>query len=187
MAFRFVGYAIVSADGMLAAADGVMPPSLKIEGDQRFFEAGLDDADLVVHGRNSYENQPRSAARKRLILTRSVTRPVPDTDNPMATLWNPQHASFEEASAVAGVRDGKVTPIGGTAVFSMFLDRYDAFCLSQVPHVRLPGGVPVFDGVPQRSPQDVLRAHGLTPGDSRVLDQGHEVTVVEWIRVSYRS
>ena len=34
--FRFVGYAIVSADGMLATADRVMPKSLKVPGDQTF-------------------------------------------------------------------------------------------------------------------------------------------------------
>lgn len=180
--FRFVGYAIVSGDGMLAAADGVMPSSLKFAGDQRFFEAGLDDADLIVHGRNSHENQPRSAERRRLILTRAVVQPVQSPDDPRATLWNPAHATFEDAAAAAGVDQGKVAPIGGTDVFSMFLDRYDAFWLSQAPHVRLPGGVPVFHGVPHQSPQEILRVHGLKPGDPIVLDAKHDVTVVGWTR-----
>ena len=178
--FRFVGYAIVSADGMLAAADRVMPESLKIPGDQRFFEAGLDESDLVVHGRNSYENQPRSLERNRLIVTRAVTKPVRDPANPKAVLWNPARALFEEAAAAAGVRSGKVTPIGGTDVFDMFLPRYHTFFLSQAPHVRLPGGVPVFHGVPERSPDAILRAHGLQPAQRRVLDAAHDVIVVEW-------
>src|SRR5437762_3151758 len=136
--FRFVGYAIVSADGMLAAADRMVPQSLKIPGDQKFFEAGLDDADLIVHGRNSHEDQPRSPERKRLIVTRQVTKPVRDRDNAKAVLWNPAHAAFEAAAGIAGVRAGKVTPIGGTDIFDMFLDRYDTFFLSQAPHVQLP-------------------------------------------------
>lgn len=180
--FRFVGYAIVSADGMLATADRVMPPSLKIPGDQKFFEAGLDDADLIVHGRNSYEDQPRSPLRKRIFLTRAVTAPVRDRDNPNAVLWNPAHASFEEAAAIAGVAAGKVAPIGGTSVFDMFLDRYDTFFLSQAPHVRLPGGVPVFSGVPERSPEEILAAHGLKAAARRVIDAAHDATVTEWTR-----
>ena len=38
---RIKGYVIVSADGMLANADRVMPDALKFKGDQEFFNAGL--------------------------------------------------------------------------------------------------------------------------------------------------
>ena len=48
---RIEGFVIVSADGMLANADGVMPDELKFEGDKRFFNAALDSAELIVHGR----------------------------------------------------------------------------------------------------------------------------------------
>ena len=180
--FRFVGYAIVSADGMLATADRVMPQSLKIPGDQKFFEAGLDATDLIVHGRNSYEDQPRSPERRRLFLTHSITAPVHDRENPKAVLWNPAHASFEEAAKVAGVHGGTVAAIGGTSVFDMFLDRYETFFLSQAPHVRLPGGVPVFSGIPERSPEEILAAHGLKPAARRVIDAAHDATVTEWTR-----
>ena len=64
-ALRIDGYVIVSADGMLANADHVMPDELKFEGDKQFFTAALDRADLIVHGRNSYEDQPNSPRRKR--------------------------------------------------------------------------------------------------------------------------
>ncbi len=60
---RIEGYVIVSADGMLADANGVMPASLKFEADQRCFESALDAADLIVHGRHSFEDQPRSPQR----------------------------------------------------------------------------------------------------------------------------
>jgi hypothetical protein len=45
----------------------------------------------------------------------------------------------------------------------MFVDRYHTFWLSQAAHVRLPGGEPCFPGVPERSPQQILAAHGLQP------------------------
>ena len=56
-ALRIDGYVIVSADGMLANADRVMPKELKFEGDKRFFTDALDHADVIVHGRNSAEDQ----------------------------------------------------------------------------------------------------------------------------------
>ena len=71
---RIEGYAIVSAEGMLANAAGIMPDQLKFEADRRFFERGLDGADVVVHGRHSHEQQPRSYLRRRLILTRQNPR-----------------------------------------------------------------------------------------------------------------
>src|SRR5688572_33061628 len=98
------GYVIVSADGMLADASHVMPSELKFEGDKRFFTAALDSADLIVHGRNSYEDQPNSPKRKRIILTRSIDALAADPSNPNAILWNPAGASFEAACERAGVR-----------------------------------------------------------------------------------
>ena len=64
------GYAIVSADGMIADRNGHMPAGLKHESDARFFRAGLDGAALVVHGRHSHEQQgPISDRRPRLVVT----------------------------------------------------------------------------------------------------------------------
>ena len=42
--FRIEGYAIASADGMIADATGFMPDSLKFEADQRFYLEALDRA-----------------------------------------------------------------------------------------------------------------------------------------------
>ena len=180
--YRFVGYAIVSADGMLATAPNAMPQSLKIPGDQKFFEAGLDAVDLIVHGRNSYEDQPRSPLRKRVFATHYVTSPVRDPDHPNAVLWNPAYAPIEDAAALAGVASGTVAAIGGTSIFDMFLDRYDTFFLSQAPHVKLPCGIPVFSGIPARTPEEILAAHGLQANARRVIDSAHEATVTEWTR-----
>jgi dihydrofolate reductase len=179
---RIEGYVIVSADGMLANADRVMPQGLKFDGDKQFFNAALDRAGLIVHGRNSYEDQPNSPKRKRVILTTSVPSLAADLSNPKATLWNPAGASFEAACERAGVRSGEIAIIGGPYVFGMFLDRYDTFWLSQAPHVRIPDGEPCLPGVPERSPQDILAAHGLKAGEAQMLDAAHEVSVTPWRR-----
>jgi dihydrofolate reductase len=181
-AHRIEGFVIVSADGMLANADRVMPDELKFEGDKKFFTAALDRADLIVHGRHSGEGQPTSPRRKRIILTRSVASLATDPSNPKASLWNPSGASFEAACDFAGARSGTVAVIGGPSVFGMFMERYDTFWLSLAPKVRLPGGEPCFPGVPQRSPQQILAAHGLKAGEARVLDPKDDVSVTPWRR-----
>jgi len=180
---RIEGYVIVSADGRLANADNQMPDELKFEGDKKFFNAALDAADLIVHGRNSYEDQPNSPRRKRIILTRTIAAVAPDPSNPKATLWNPAGASFEAATANAGIGAGTVAIIGGPAVFGMFMDRYDAFWLSLAPRVRLPDGEPCFPGVPIRSPQEILALHGLNPGAAQMLDPADDVSVTPWRRI----
>jgi dihydrofolate reductase len=179
---RIEGFVIVSADGMLANADGVMPDELKFEGDKRFFNAALDSAALVVHGRHSGEDQPNSPGRKRIIVTRGIAALAPDPSNPKATLWNPSGASFEAACASAGVDSGIVAIIGGPNVFGLFMNRYDTFWLSQAPRVHLPGGEACFPGVPERSPQQVLAAHGLKPGEAQMLDLANDVSVTPWRR-----
>jgi hypothetical protein len=180
---RIEGYVIVSADGMLANAQHAMPDELKFEGDKSFFSAALDRTDLIVHGRNSYEDQPNSPHRKRIILTHKVVAVASDPTNPKAVLWNPQGgASFETACEQAGVDAGLVAIIGGPDVFDMFMDRYDTFWLSQAPKVHLGGGEPCFGGVPARSPEQVLAAHGLKAAETLVLDQAFGVTVTAWRR-----
>jgi len=72
--------------------------------------------------------------------------------------------------------------IGGPGVFDMFMNRYDVFWLSVAPRVRLPDGEPCFPGVPARSPQDILAAHGMRGGEPQVLDAADEVSVTPWRR-----
>ena len=97
---------------MLADPSHIMPPTLVFEGDKLFFEQALDRAALVVHGRHSHEQQPNSPKRKRLILTRKIKALTVDPEMPNATLWNPDHASFEEACAFAD--EGRRVVIGNS-------------------------------------------------------------------------
>lgn len=181
---RIEGYAIVSEDGMLANAAGIMSEQLKFEADQLFFERGLDACDVVVHGRHSHERQRRSDTRRRLILTRQVPAIADHPSNKKALFWNPTGASLEQAMAVLGVADGSVAVIGGTEVFGLFLDRYDAFHLSRAPDVLLPGGRPVFPSVPARTPEEVLADRGFESGPRQLLDAAVGLTLVSWSRAS---
>jgi dihydrofolate reductase len=179
---RIEGYAIVSADGMLANAAGIMPAELKFDADQRFFANGLDGVDAVVHGRHSHERQPHSHLRRRLVVTRQAPGILADPSNDKALFWNPAGAAFEDAWAALGVPDGSLAVIGGTDVFGMFLPGYDVFHLTHAPGVRLPGGRPVFPQVPQQTPEEVLASNGFAPGPARVLDAENGVSVVSWQR-----
>jgi hypothetical protein len=179
---RVEGYVIVSANGMLADASGAMPDALKFEADQAFFENALDTVDVIVHGRNSYEDQPRSMQRRRIILTSKIPALANDDANPNATLWNPAGASFEDACRHANVTTGTAAIIGGPIVFGMFMDRYDTFWLSQAHMLNIPNGMGTFPGVPAETPQAILARHGLTPRERRVLDAGAEVDLTAWRR-----
>jgi dihydrofolate reductase len=182
---RIEGLAIVSADGMLADADGHMPTSLLVEADQRFFQDRLDQAAALVQGRHSHEGAgPRAARRRRLIVTRQIAALAETDVYPSALLWNPKGATLQEAWERLGVGDGMLAVIGGTEVYGLFLDiGFDCFHLSRVPDVQLSGGRPVFPGVgPDRRPEDVLRSHGLKPGPPHVLDAARGVMMVTWSR-----
>ena len=175
------GYAIVSADGIIADRDRKMPDGLRIDADVRFFNAGLARAALVVHGRNSHEQQSSSDQRRRLIVTHRVPTLAEHPSFPLAQLWNPAGVSFDAACRAIGVSKGMVAVTGGANVFGLFLDiGFDAFHLSRAGNARLPGGRPVFPEVPVRTPEQVLASHGLRPGPIEVLDAERQATLVTW-------
>ncbi len=163
------GYAIISRNGMLAGADGLMPNSLKFDDDQRFLDEEMDKAALLIHGRKSHEGQINSHQRRRLLLSRSggpfSTTPVEQN----TWLWNPQATSFPDVCKLLGVRGGVVAILGGTAAYDLFLPHYQKFHLALAAKVELPGGVPVFSAVRDTNPPaTVLQQAGLT-----LADQAH--------------
>ena len=178
------GYAIVSADGMLADANRHIPDGLKIKADQEFFHGALENAAVVVHGRHSHEGGPRAATRHRLILTSKVAALDEDPAHPKSLLWNPRGATLTQAWERLGAPSGLLAVIGGPEVYGLFLDiGFDAFHLSRAPNVTLPGGRPVFPEIgPRRTPEDVLASRGLKPTPQRVLDAAAGVTLVTWKR-----
>jgi dihydrofolate reductase len=181
---RIEGFAIVSADGMIADAQRRIPAAMTIPADQAFFHEGLARAAAVVHGRHSAEGGPHEAGRPRLIATRTIDALVRDPARPNAVLWNPQGASLEQAWAALAPPAGMLAVIGGPEVYGLFLAiGYDLFHLSRAAHVRLPGGRPLFPEIgPERTPEQVLGDHGLRPGPPRILDAAAGVTLVSWAR-----
>ena len=182
MTITVEGFVIVSADGRLTDASHQQPGALRFKADHRFFVDGLKRAALVVHGRNSGDGDPRKIIRRRLIVTRQVDRVEPAGDIPQSFHWNPANVSFDRAAEAAGVTTGTAVVIGGPEIYSLFLDRYDVFWLSEAQHVDLPDGDLAFKDAARRHPRDVLAAHGLTPGEPLTLDAAHDVTVTPWRR-----
>lgn len=175
------GFAIVSEDGMLADYRGVMPAELVVGADQKFLSDQLDQVSVLVHGRHSHEFQTRSPERWRLIATRKVTALAPTPAYPRGLFWNPANVSFEEAAARLGVRDGRAAILGGTEVYGLFLDRYDAFHLSRVAGLRLLHGRPVFPQVPQMTPEHILQTSGLSQESQMILDSSRSTTLSNWV------
>jgi dihydrofolate reductase len=180
---RIEGYAIVSADGMIADSRGQMPNAIRNDADQRFLQAELDRAAAIVHGRHSHEGGPRAAARKRIIATRQVASLGPDRAYPHSILWNPSGATLEQALAALGAGAGPIAVIGGTEIFGLFLPRYDAFYLTRAAHAHIPNGQPLFPQVgPQATPEDSLARHGLRAGRKRDIDAAAGITLTPWER-----
>lgn len=181
---RITGFAIVSADGMIADAAGTMPAGIVNAADQRYFSDGLDSADIVVHGRNSHEHHSHSAQRRRIVLSRGIEAIKPHAVYPLAVWWNPAGATLEEACARLGVREGTVAVIGGTDVFGRFLPDYSSFHLSCAENTLLGSGRPVFPGIPPHTPGELLTQHGLSLVLRQDLDAEAGVSLQVWERVS---
>lgn len=176
------GFAIVSADGMLANAQGVMPQALYFEADQVYFDTGLDRFDVMVHGRNSQESHRNSPSRRRIVVTRRIAGVAPDPANPKAVLWNPAGAPLERALDLLGVPNARIAIIGGTDVFGLFLPLYDEFHLTTAAGVHLPGGRPVFPGIPPLTPEELLARNGLRERDRQMLDAANQLSLSTWMR-----
>jgi dihydrofolate reductase len=180
---RVEGYAIVSADGMIADRDGEMPETIRNDADQRFLQSAMDRAAVIVHGRHSHEGGPRAGTRKRIIVTRQVAAVAPASAYPNAVQWNPAGATIERAMAAVDVGDGIVAVIGGTEVFGWFLPLYDAFHLTRAANARMPGGRPLFPRVgPDATPWDVLARCGLRAGPPRDIDAAAGITLTTFER-----
>jgi dihydrofolate reductase len=184
MAIQIEGFAIVSEDGMVADAHGVMPSGLIVEADQKFLSDKLDDADFLVHGRHSHENQPLSGNRRRLIASRAIEAIERSDEHPNALLWNPAGLSLEEAADRLGISQGKAAILGGPEIYRLFLPRYDVFHLSRVHALTVTRGRPLFHDARTSSPEEALRASGLIHIELQLLDEEGRVTLTTWYKQS---
>jgi dihydrofolate reductase len=170
------GHAIVSADGMIASADGSMPQALRNDADWRIFQAALDRATLVVLGRLGHLRHP-NPGRRRVVFTRGVEGLQHDANDPLASFWNPSIAAPSVLFDGLGITEGAIAVTGGTGVFGYFLPHYDRFALAEVHGFVLPGGTPCFAG---GHPRTMLAASGLRPAKLEMIDEG--VTLTHWQR-----
>lgn len=172
----FEGHAIITEDGMIAAADGSMPDLLRSEADWRLFQASLDQAALVVLGRLGHAAHP-NPGRRRLVLTRGVAALEPDAGDSRAMLWNPAGLDVDSVLAQLGITSGVVAVTGGTGTFDHFLPRYDRFVLSEVRGAFLPDGRPCFS---KGHPRLVLPGAGLEARDMEMIERG--VVQTQWVK-----
>lgn len=181
---RIEGYVIVSADGMIADGRGAMPASIRNDADQRFLQAEMDRAAVIVHGRHSHEGGLRAAERKRLVVTRQVAGIAPDPSHPNALLWNPAGAGLAEAIEALTIGAGPVAVIGGTAVFGLFLPLYDVFHLTRATRATIPGGRPLFPAVGSTiTADDILLQQGMRPRPPQTIDAAAGITLTKFERI----
>ena len=176
--FEIEGHAIVSADGIIADAGGLMPAPLRNDADWAIFQAALDRASVVVVGRLGHRRHP-NPGRRRLVFTGSVEGVEADPADPLAILFNPAGATLEDALRFGGIRPGVIAVTGGTRVFDHFLGLYDRFALAEVEPYVLPGGTPCFTA---GHPRTALAASGLEPGGRRDIDPTSAVALTIWQR-----
>ena len=179
---RIEGYAVISREGMIATPDGLFPEAIKNPADHRFYMDAVARASAVANGAHSAEGGPNEKDRKRLRLTRKVTRLMPDPKNANVTLWNPATAPFDEAWANLRIDGGSLAVVGGTDVFGLFLGiGYDAFFLTWT-QASVPSGRPVFPGVGPdgKTPAEVMGAFDLVLRATRLLDPASKIYVEEW-------
>ena len=179
---RVEGYAIISADGMIADAAGAMPEAIRNKADQKFLQAVLDQAGVIIQGRHSHEGGPRAERRKRLILTRTVAATAPGFRTPMrycgirpecrsSKRWRPSAPSTSRGDR--GHR--RVRPVSAALRRISPHPRGDA---------KIPGGRPVFPQVDaQTAPEQVLASAGLRPVPPCDIDVPAGITFTTWVRL----
>ena len=172
------GYAIVSDDDKIAAADGLTPVSLRNEADWRYYQAAQARAELVVLGRRSHEFEPNVRGDRRLVISQGAGS-LEKREG--AWWWNPAHAGWDVVTKMLPF-GGEVAVCGGQGAFDLFLAiGFDAFHMSRAHGVLLPGGRAVFSACDRGiSAEAVLTEAGLRVSETIPLDPEHGVEMKVW-------
>ena len=175
------GYAIVSDDDKIAAADGLTPLSLRNEKDWELYQRAQEQASLVVFARRSHELEPNVHDTPRLVVSREAPGLEKRADG---WWWDPRRMTWENVAAKVLPNGGAVAVGGGQVVFDLFLMiGYDGFHLSRAHGVKLPGGRAVFSGCDAGVPAArLLEQHGLALAKRIPLDPTHGVEMTVWRR-----
>ena len=84
---EITGYAIVSDDDKIAAADGLTPPSLRNEKDWELYQRAQELANLIIFARRSHELEPNVHKLPRLVVSREAAGLE---HRPDSWWWNPR-------------------------------------------------------------------------------------------------
>ena len=172
------GYAIVSDDDMIAAADGLTPVSLRNEKDWEYYQRAMARSALVVFARHSHEFEPNVTGNLRLVISQRLAGLEKRAD---AWWWNPAETGWDVIAKLLP-SGGEVAVCGGQGAFDLFLDiGYDAFHMSRAHGVRLPGGRAVFSTCERGvAAEAVLAQAGLSLSETIPLDPDHGVEMKVW-------
>ena len=176
------GYAIVSADDKIAAADGLTPASLRNEMDWEYYQRALANSDVAVLGRRTHELEPNVRGDVRLVLSREGAGLERRDD---AWWWDSSRVSWTEVVRRVLPNGGEVAVSGGQVAFDLFLTvGFEAFHLSRAIGVKLPGGRGVFAACDRGVPAETLLTEaGLAVSETIPLDPEHGVTMNVWRRL----
>lgn len=176
------GYAIVSDDDRIAAADGLVPPSLRNEKDWEHYQHELATSDLIVFGHRSHKLEPNERGDRRLVVWSAPTGLLQRDD---AWWWNPAQMGWNEVAETLLPNGGRVAAPGGQGVFDLFLRiGYGAFHLSRARGVELPGGRAVFSACDNgKSAEAVLTEADLIAREKIALDAQRHVDMTIWRRL----
>ncbi|MEL7283695.1 MAG: hypothetical protein AAGJ68_04265 [Pseudomonadota bacterium] len=176
---RIEAYVVAGDDDRYCDQSGHIPPALKHDAEWTFFQSGLDRADVSVMGREGHEANVNRKARRRLVLTRSVSDCVRDG---LVVYWNPAHTGLETALALFRSPISSLAVVGGQHVFDLFLrtpPSYFRFHLSHIAGVNSPGGRTVFPKQPAgATAAAVLKNADYVVMEHTILAPG--VTVSSW-------
>jgi len=184
-AHRFQGYAVVSADGLIADADGRMPDQLKFDADWDYFQAALDRADVTLIGRATHEAAPNVKKRRRLVFSSRVQRMWQEDET---TFWvDPTKTDPNGAITEMVGPSADVAVVGGQGVFDWVLSKpgFFSFHISVAHHVRIGSGRHVFrDAAGLEAAISLLQGRGLPLSRQVWFDQeaGLELLVYEKAR-----
>jgi len=173
------GYAIVSDDDKIAAADGLVPLSLRNEHDWRYYQSALARSDLIVFGHRSHLAEPNERGDRRLVISSGAAGLEQRAD---AWWWDPARVSWAEVAARLLPHGGDVAAPGGQGVFDLFLGiGFTAFHLSRAHGVKLPGGRAIFSACERGVPAETLLTNtGLRISERIALDPEHGVEMNVW-------
>ena len=165
-----IGHAIISYDCCIADCNGIMPESLISKKDWELFQKDLDESDLVILGRNSYEYFHQKK-RKRLIPTSKIRDYY--FENSDLCFFNPMDISLEKIIDLYSPYPKKIAVAGGQRVYKLVFDEffYTQFYLSIKMNQFMKNGQPFIDGLSTiQNIKQYIQERGMKIQEERKLD-----------------